>query len=401
MTPQQFVEKWAKPPLRERQIAQAHFLDVCRLVGIEMPGAGKTETGEEFVFEPSIKTASGHGFADVYYEGNFGGEYKTPDKYRDLNAAYAQLQRYRENLKNPPLLFVTDINHWEIHTNFPNTEKRVYRFEHAEIAAKPDVMDWLRAMFHAPERLHPGRNTEQVTKEAAQVFRLIADNMRDWNAEPTRIAYFLTKLVFCLFAEDVGLLPTASSDSPQGIFSHIIAESRGKASVFKQYVQNLFVAMNEGGELLMRDIPYFNGTLFNVVTVEELKQEALDSLAQAAKLNWASVEPSIFGTLFERSLDPDKRSQLGAHYTSRDDILLIVEPVLMQPLRYEWDTVQLEAARFRERLDTAQSGRAKASARNQLLKLRERILKRIPPARPPCLIPPAAAATSSTSPCKC
>ena len=377
MTPKQFVEKWAKPPLRERQIAQAHFLDVCRLVGVEMPGAGKTETGEEFVFEPSIKTASGHGFADVYYEGHFGGEYKTPDKYRDLNTAYAQLQRYRENLKNPPLLFVTDINHWEIHTNFPNTEKRVYRFEHAEIAANPEVMDWLRAMFHAPERLHPGRNTEQVTKEAAQAFRLIADNMRDWNAEPTRIAYFLTKLVFCLFAEDVGLLPTASSDSPQGIFSHIIAESRGKASVFKQYVQNLFVAMNEGGELLMRDIPYFNGTLFNVVTVEELKQEALDSLAQAAKLNWASVEPSIFGTLFERSLDPDKRSQLGAHYTSRDDILLIVEPVLMQPLRYEWDTVQLEAARFRERLDTAQSGRAKANARNQLLKLRERILKRI------------------------
>ena len=83
----------------------------------------------------------------------------------------------------------------------------------------------------------------------------------------------------------------------------------------------------------MRDIPYFNGTLFNVVTVEELKQEALDSLAKAAKLNWASVEPSIFGTLFERSLA--SRQTLATrqrNYTSRDDILLIVEPVLMQPL---------------------------------------------------------------------
>ncbi len=377
MTPQEFVNKWANSPLGEKQIAQAHFLDVCRLVGVEMPGGdGKTQIGDTFVFEQSLTTAGGHGFADVYYENHFAVEYKSPDKYKDLNAAYEQLQRYRENLKNPPLLVVTDINHWEIHTNFPNTEKRVYRFSHNEIASSSDKWAWLRAMFHAPELLHPGRNTEQVTKEAADAFQLIADNMRDWNAAPTRIAYFLTKLVFCLFAEDVGLLPTMVGE-PQGIFSYIIEHSRGKPSVFKQYVQNLFVAMNEGGNLFMRDIPYFNGTLFNVVTVEELKQEALDELATAAKLNWEAIEPSIFGTLFERSLDPDKRAQLGAHYTSRDDILLIVEPVLMQPLRREWESVQTEAAPIRERFDAAQTGRAKSNARNQLLDLRESILKSI------------------------
>jgi len=63
-------------------------------------------------------------------------------------------------------------------------------------------------------------------------------------------------------------------------------------------------------------------------------------LNEVAKLDWSSVEPAIFGTLFERSLDPDKRAQLGAHYTSRSDILLIVEPVLMQPYRREWEAVQ-------------------------------------------------------------
>ena len=378
MTPQEFVNKWANSHLGEKQSAQMHFLDVCRLVGVEMPGGdGKTERGETFVFEQSLTTAGGQGFADVYYENHFGVEYKSPDKYKDLKAAYQQLQRYREHLNNPPLLVVTDINHWEIHSNFPNTEKRVYKFSHADIAARPEALNWLRALFHAPDRLHPGRNTAQVTKEAADAFQLIADNMRGWDAEPTRIAYFLTKLVFCLFAEDVGLLPSASSDSSGGIFTHIIQESRGKSAVFKQYVQNLFVAMNEGGEVLMRDIPYFNGTLFNVVTVEELQQEALDALAKAAALNWSSIEPSIFGTLFERSLDPDKRAQLGAHYTSRDDILLIVEPVLMQPLRYEWDTVQLEAETIRGRYDKARTGRARTKSRVQLLDLRERILKRV------------------------
>ena len=376
MTPQEFVNKWANSPLGEKQIAQAHFLDVCRLVGVEMPADGKTEAGEEFVFEPSLKLRSGHGFADVYYENHFAIEYKTADKYKDLNAAYEQLLKYREKLNNPPLMAVTDFKRWEIHTNFPNTEKRVYNFSHSEIASSSEAWAWLRALFHAPQRLHPGRNTAQVTKEAADAFQLVADNMRDWNAAPTRIAYFLTKLVFCLFAEDVGLLPTMSGQ-PQGIFSYIIEHSRGKPSVFKQYVQNLFVAMNEGGNMFMRDIPYFNGALFKVVTVEELKQEALDELAAAAKLNWASIEPSIFGTLFERSLDPNKRSQRGAHYTSREDILLIVEPVLMQPLRYAWDTVQLEAAPIRERYDNARTGRAKTNALSQLLAKRDEILARV------------------------
>ncbi len=139
MTPQEFVNKWANSPLGEKQIAQAHFLDVCRLVGVEMPADGKTEAGEEFVFEPSLKLRSGHGFADVYYENHFAIEYKTADKYKDLNAAYEQLLKYREKLNNPPLMAVTDFKRWEIHSNFPNTEKRVYNFSHSEIASSSEA----------------------------------------------------------------------------------------------------------------------------------------------------------------------------------------------------------------------------------------------------------------------
>ncbi len=376
MKPQEFVNKWANPTLRESQGAQHHFLDVCRLVGLEMPGDGKTAKGDSFVFEQSLAQAGGRGFADVWYENHFAIEYKSPGKYQDLGDAYKQLLRYREKLNNPPLLAVTDFERWELHTNFPNTQKRVYKFAHSQIAREPRVMAWLRAMFHAPERLHPRRNAEQVTKEAAEAFQLIAENMREWETAPQRIAFFLTKLVFCLFAEDIGLLPNAVN-SPDGIFSHIIKQSRGKPNTFKQYVQNLFKAMNDGGDFLLRDIDWFNGSLFNVVTVEELSLEAIDALETAAELNWESIEPSIFGTLFERSLDPRKRSQLGSHYTSRDDILLIVEPVLMQPLRYAWDTVQLEAQPIRQRYDEARTGRARAHARAQLLDLREGILKRI------------------------
>jgi type II restriction/modification system DNA methylase subunit YeeA len=77
--------------------------------------------------------------------------------------------------------------------------------------------------------------------------------------------------------------------------------------------------------------------------VLELDSDGLRVLMEAAALDWSSIEPSIFGALFERSLDPDKRSQLGAHYTSKEDILLVVEPVLMSPLRRRWNQVQARA----------------------------------------------------------
>lgn len=373
-TPQQFVEKWQEASINERQAAQHHFLDVCRLVGIEPPPpTGLTAEGKHFVFEQSLKKDTGRqGYADVWYEDHFAIEYKGQGK--DLNAAYQQLLQYRENLKNPPLLVVCDIQSWEIHTNFPNTEKRVYRFSNQTL---PQNLKVIRALFEDPDRLHPGRNTEQVTAEAAASFKDIVDEMRnEWQADPERIAHFMTKLVFCLFAEDVELLPQLQH---HGIFSHIVEETRFDVTAdrFMRYIQQLFEAMASGGDLFMKTIRYFNGSLFEDTAVEPLSQQARSKLADACRLNWSSVEPAIFGTLFERSLDPAKRAQLGAHYTSRDDILLIVEPVLMQPLRREWARILTEAAPIRERFDRADTPRARLNAQKELERLRESILHRL------------------------
>ena len=65
-------------------------------------------------------------------------------------------------------------------------------------------------------------------------------------------------------------------------------------------------------------------------------------LEEATRKNWRNIEPSIFGTLFERALDASKRAHLGAHYTSAEDIMLVVEPVVMAPLRREWESVRQE-----------------------------------------------------------
>jgi type II restriction/modification system DNA methylase subunit YeeA len=378
---QAFTERWRNTRLSERQSYQAHFMDLCRLVGHETPkGDGKDAQGRWFTFEYGLKKETGgQGFADVYYEGHFAIEYKAPGKYKDLNEAYQQLLQYREKLKNPPLLVVTDIENWEVHTNWPNTEKRVYSFRHDDIATRANVQRWLHSLFSAPEQLHPRRNTEQVTADAAQGFQLIADNMRQWQANPDRIARFLTKLVFCLFAEDVALLPGVPGNEV-GLFSMIVEQTKTEPARFIRYTQELFRAMADGGEVMFARVPYFNGSLFDDVLVEELSADALGQLAKATRLNWESVEPAIFGTLFERSLDPAKRAQLGAHYTGRDDILLIVEPVLMAPLHRQWEAIMGEAAPIRAAYDAALLGTNRREIKtlgDKLEALRERMLAQL------------------------
>jgi hypothetical protein len=217
----------------------------------------KDPKGEFFTYEYGVQKsgdgASGgtlRGFADVFYRGHFAIEYKGKGKYKDLSEAYQQLLRYRENLFNPPLLVVCDIANWEIHTNFPNTEKKVYKFTNSDLL-NPYYRRYLHHLFYNPEALHPERNTEQVTKDAAKVFQRITDNMRDWKADPDRIAHFLTKLVFCLFADDVELLPQYPN-SGGGIFSGIVEESKDSPPKFKRYVGDLFKAMADGGDMLMQ-----------------------------------------------------------------------------------------------------------------------------------------------------
>src|SRR5206468_4420812 len=96
----------------------------------------------------------------------------------------------------------------------------------------------------------------------------------------------------------------------------------------------------DGGTFGPEDILHFNGGLFADSRVYDLRADEIQQLADAADQVWSSVEPHIFGTLFERLLDPEKRSQIGAHYTSSDDIKTLLEPVMMAPLRREWAKVK-------------------------------------------------------------
>jgi len=157
--------------------------------------------------------------------------------------------------------------------------------------------------------------------------------MRAHGLDSGHVAHFLDRVVFCLFSEDIGLLPDM-------IFSRIVDKSAGDPVKFCRLLSQLFEAMGKGGEFGLESIRHFNGNLFDDASVPDLAADEVQRIADTARMDWSAVDPSIFGTLFERGLDPSKRAQLGAHFTGKDDIELLVEAVVMQPLRREWVETQ-------------------------------------------------------------
>ena len=362
----EFIRCWKDSELTERAGAQSHFNDLCDILNEPHP-ANADPTGAEYTFEKHVnKIGDDKGFADVWKRGYFGWEYKGPHK--DLKAAYQQLLKYREDLENPPLLVVSDFVRFEVHTNFTNTPPLVYRFTLDDLILATAVagsdltaFEILLAVFQDPDELKPGALEVRVTQKAAEEFTKLKDNLRARNHDNEAIARFIMQLLFCLFADSVKLLP-------DGLFRNSIKADRQEPKIFVRRLRKLFAAMATGEkDFGFVPIHHFNGGLFRVGedTVLDLEHEDMGILRNASQLDWGRVEPAIFGTLFERILNEEKRAQLGAHFTSREDIMLIVEPVVMAPLRRRWAEIRKGAEEIAAAMETASSA-TRARLRAQL-----------------------------------
>jgi hypothetical protein len=334
LTPREFAQKWGDNATKEKAASQEHFIDLCRMLGEPTPNEADP-TGQTYAFEKAVtKAAGGDGFADVWKKDFFGWEYK--GKGKDLKAAYLQLLGYREDLSNPPLLVVSDLDTIEIRTNFTNLSPKLYTVTLDDLAADDpsEALATLRAVFTAPEELRPRIEPKEITQKAARTFAELAQSIQARGHDPEDVAHFLDRILFMLFAEDAGLLP-------KQILQRLSQASHGKSDVFSNALGDLFSKMSDHGGLFgTEEIDWFNGGLFDTGDVIALAGTEISTLLEVSKLNWALIEPAIFGTLFERGLDPEQRAQLGAHYTDRDAIWGLVEPVILRPLRREYAVMQ-------------------------------------------------------------
>ena len=327
MTPHQFLTKWRHVELKERSASQSHFNDLCALLGMVDPVSADPK-GDWFTFEKGAgKTSGGDGWADVWRRGCFGWEYK--GRHANLDKAYQQLLQYSVALENPPLLIVSDMDRIVIRTNWTNSVQETHEFALDDLIDGA-VRDRLGAAFLDPEVFKPQKSRQELTEETAREFAGLAQRLRDRGHDAQEVAHFVNRLVFCMFAEDVGLLPDT-------LFTKMLDVSRRDPDGFADNARTLFGAMAyRGGKVGFTAIDWFNGGLFEDDRVLPVSADDIGALRQAAGRDWSQIDPSILGTLFERGLDPGKRSQLGAHYTDRDKIMLIVRPVIIEPLEAEW-----------------------------------------------------------------
>ncbi|MEA2889199.1 MAG: hypothetical protein QOD11_3559 [Bradyrhizobium sp.] len=333
----QFIEKWSRADRTERQAAQEHFIDLCRML-VE-PTPNEAADPDTYSFEKGASKIDGSpGFADVWKRGHFGWEYKKDRA--NLDRAYQQLQLYSVALENPPLLVVSDTKRFRIYTNWTNTVQTRHEFV-LEDLAHSGTRELLKNVFNHPDRLKPDKTREQVTKDAAREFTTIAERLRMSGHPPEKVAHFLNRLVFCLFAEDVNLL---ENDLFKRMLDNLAKRRDKVAEQSQRMFADLFREMRGGGNYGLEHILHFNGGLFDDDTALPLDADSLDILRNTAKLDWSAIDPSIFGTLFERFLDPDKRAQIGAHYTDPEKIMMIVNPVIVRPLTAEWEAAKKESA---------------------------------------------------------
>jgi hypothetical protein len=335
-----FIEKWGPGgksyKLGERAGAQAHFYELCGVLDVPPP-----DDPESYCFEKGFRAiATSRGFADVWKRGHFGWEYKAPKG--DLDAALQQLVQYALPLENPPLLIVSDRLTIEIHTHFTGhpSVKTVVGLQELR---DPVVRELLRSAFTDPYRFKPGTTVQQLTADVASTFALIADRLRARGVAPRRAAHFLTQCVFCFFADDAGLLPA-------DVFKRLIQKKIAPKELRSSLIE-LFQKMQAGGSFGVDDIPWFNGGLFKEIDVPELVKEDVHALATAASENWRFIDAAIFGTLFERGLDPSKRAQLGAHYTDPETIMRLLEPAIRHPLLTEWASTREQIASLLSKRD--------------------------------------------------
>jgi len=350
MSAEDFVDRWARANLREQQSAQSHFNELCHLLDVQTPTEADPD-GKFFTFEEHvIKDGGGAGRADVWYKGRFAWEYKT--KQKDLDAAYSQLQSYSASLNFPPLLVVCDLLEYRIFPQWPNIDHTPWIVLNDGLLTEYG-RDLLRRVLTDPEwfyreRLGEINKREIITEKLAGHFSdlaVILASVKDGEVatyQPMQVARFLTKLVFAMFAEDIDLLPVMRG---QKVLEYIFEQAKNDPDSFPEIIQMLFETMaGNRRDFYMQRIPYFNGGLFeerpdDIILDLKTTYDVRHILFTVNLRDWQEVEPSIFGTLFERALDPSKRAQLGAHYTTESDIRLVIEPVLMSPLRRRWTEV--------------------------------------------------------------
>ena len=354
-----FIDRWKRADGSEKANYGLFVGELCRLLGVPEPDPSREDTRDNaYVFERRVTFRHGdgsesYGFIDCYRRDAFVLEAK---KLRQVGGkafddamlrARGQAEQYARALPaaegRPPFLIVVDVgNAVELYSEFtrsgatytPFPDPRSHRIRLDDLRQEVQ-RERLRRVWVDPMSLDPSRRSARVTRDIAAQLARVAKTLEGARYPPESVAGFLTRCLFSMFAEDVGLLPKRA-------FGDLLESLKHTPEQFVPLVGELWRAMDSGefSVAIRTDVLHFNGKIFKDPQVLPLNRDQIALLQEAARFDWREVEPAIFGTLLERALSPEDRHKLGAHYTPRAYVERLVLPTVVEPLREEWSNAQ-------------------------------------------------------------
>jgi hypothetical protein len=347
----------------ERANYQIYLSELCEAIGVEKPRpaaagtAGRVAEHTAYQFEFPVQTTTRDGtvstnFIDLYKAGCFALEAKHSAEGASttklLTKAWGQVANYARDLaERPPYIMVLDVGRtliiWDRWAGTYGGFHLGTRIDLRTLADHPEQVALLRDIWNDPARRDPRRHAQAITEEIAGLLGQLSRTMEERGEDPERVARFLIRCVFSMFAEDVKLLPNKA-------FTRLLdAVLDEPAERFVEAAEDLWKAMDAGTRFGYDRILRFNGHFFASAEALPLQKAELQLLRRASAADWSAVEPSIFGTLLVRALTPEERHRLGAEYTPRAFIERLVRPTVEEPVRERWTAVQAEVMQLRER----------------------------------------------------
>ena len=281
-------------------------------------------------------TTGGLGYIDLLYPGQLGVEHKS--RGEDLGHAMDQLLDYLPGLtpaQQPWLLVACDFQTfaWQDLLN-----ERSGEFALAELADNLDLFFWLAGYQRPGERYE---NEEEANLKATELLADLHDRLRTNGYEGHPLREWMTRILFCLFADDTGVWERAA------FHARLALHTRSDGSDLGPAIAYLFQILNTPPDARPRQLDeeiaqftYIDGDLFaEQLPIPACDEEIREALLEACRFDWGAISPAIFGSMFQNVMEPAARRQLGGHYTTEANILRTIRPLFLDELEAELETV--------------------------------------------------------------
>jgi len=295
-------------------------------------------------FEEAVKKGdSKQGFIDLLWKGHILVEHKS--KGKDLDKAFQQAKDYFPGLKEgdlPHYILVSDFDRFRLYHLETRTQNE---FTLNEFVQNVHLFGFIAGY---EKRIY--KDEDQVNIKAAELMGRLHDKLEETGYSGHALELYLVRLLFCLFADDTGIFEKGT------LWQYLDLHTKPDGSDLAMHLASIFHTLNTPIEQRLKNLDenlaqfrYVNGKLFE----EHLPPAAFDAkmrdmLLETCALDWGSISPAIFGSMFQAVMNPKERRNLGAHYTSEKNIQKVIRPLFLDDLYTEFEKAKGNRARLNE-----------------------------------------------------